>query len=176
MLDPYLPCDVPRQSGGSTQIPSLTGSAKPVFRDAHDRRHFSPKPNFRFDNSVPNRLLEQTRLSILSWNPGRRRGRDGAIEEHIAGAMARDCAPGCDRVPPARVPHGSLLHYPRRWLCCLVQQGHFSLEHQFQVHLPPRHKKWATSSREEGQSGWVLQAVISRRSEGFRVMASPTLP
>ena len=25
VLDPYLPCDVPRQSGGSTQIPSLTG-------------------------------------------------------------------------------------------------------------------------------------------------------
>ena len=25
LLDPYLPCDVPRQSGGSTQIPSLAG-------------------------------------------------------------------------------------------------------------------------------------------------------
>ena len=25
VLDPYLPCDVPRLSGGSTQIPSLTG-------------------------------------------------------------------------------------------------------------------------------------------------------
>ena len=24
-FDPYLPCDVPRQSDGSTQIPSLTG-------------------------------------------------------------------------------------------------------------------------------------------------------
>ena len=25
VLDPYLPCDVPRQSGGSTHIPFLTG-------------------------------------------------------------------------------------------------------------------------------------------------------
>ena len=25
ILSPYVPCDVPRQSGGSTQIPSLTG-------------------------------------------------------------------------------------------------------------------------------------------------------
>ena len=25
ILDPYLPCDVPRQSGGPTQVPSLTG-------------------------------------------------------------------------------------------------------------------------------------------------------
>ena len=42
-----------------------------------------PKPEYRFD-SVPNSLLEQTRLSILSWNPGPRRGREGAIEKHIA--------------------------------------------------------------------------------------------
>ena len=44
-----------------------------------------PKPENRFDKSVPSRLLEQRRLSILSWNPGPRRGREGAIEEHIAG-------------------------------------------------------------------------------------------
>ena len=24
ILDPYIPCDVPRQSGGATQVPSLT--------------------------------------------------------------------------------------------------------------------------------------------------------
>ena len=62
-----------------------SGSAKPVFRCAHDRRLSSPKPEYRFDNNRPNRLLEQTRLSVLSWNPGPRRGREGAIEEHIAG-------------------------------------------------------------------------------------------
>ena len=28
VLGPYLPCEVPRQSGGSTQIPSLTFSAR----------------------------------------------------------------------------------------------------------------------------------------------------
>ena len=35
VLDPHLPCDVPRQSGGSTRIPSLTGyEPKPVeFKD-----------------------------------------------------------------------------------------------------------------------------------------------
>ena len=30
-----------------------SGSAKPVFRGAHDRRHFPPKPEYRFDNNVP---------------------------------------------------------------------------------------------------------------------------
>ena len=32
ILDPYIPCDVPRQSGGSTQIPSLTVSWAGVRR------------------------------------------------------------------------------------------------------------------------------------------------
>ena len=59
-------------------------SAKPVYRSGHNRRHSSPEPECRFESNVPNRLLEQTRLSKLSWNPGPRRGREGAIEEHIA--------------------------------------------------------------------------------------------
>ena len=37
------------------------------------------------DNSKQNRQLEQTRISILSWNPGPRRGTPGAVEKHIAG-------------------------------------------------------------------------------------------
>ena len=60
------------------------GSAKPIYRDSHDRRHYSPNSEYRFNNDVPNRLLEQTRLSILNWNPGPRRGKEGAIEKHIA--------------------------------------------------------------------------------------------
>ena len=35
-LDPYVPCDVPRQSGGSTQIPSLT-EGRPLV--AHNTIH-----------------------------------------------------------------------------------------------------------------------------------------
>ena len=60
-------------------------SAKPVYCGAHDRRQFSPRPEYRFDTRAPNSFLEQARLSILSWNPGPRRGMEGAIEEHIAG-------------------------------------------------------------------------------------------
>ena len=59
-------------------------SANPVYRGAHDQRQFSAKHEYRFDNSVPNRLFEQIRLSISSCNPGPRRGREGEIEEHIA--------------------------------------------------------------------------------------------
>ena len=72
------------------------GNAKPVYRGAHDRKLHSLKLEYRFDNNVPNRLQEQTRLSILSWNQGPRRGREGAIEEHIAGKLARDCSSRSD--------------------------------------------------------------------------------
>ena len=44
----------------------------------------SSPPEYRF-TSRPNQLLERTRISILSWNPGPRRGTPGAIEKHIAG-------------------------------------------------------------------------------------------
>ena len=60
------------------------GLAKLVFRCARDRRLPSPKPEYRFDNNRPIHLLEQTRLlSVLSWNPWPRRGRDC---EHICAA------------------------------------------------------------------------------------------
>ena len=35
VLDPYLPCDVPRQSDGSTQIPSLTHFTKDEFESSN---------------------------------------------------------------------------------------------------------------------------------------------
>ena len=59
-------------------------SAKPVYCGAHDRSQFSPRPEYRFDTREPNSFLE-ARLGISSWNPGPRRGMEGAIEEHVAG-------------------------------------------------------------------------------------------
>ena len=42
--DPYVPCDVPRQSGGSTQIQSLTGyEPKSVEIDAIDTEAIEPE-------------------------------------------------------------------------------------------------------------------------------------
>ena len=43
-LDPYLPCDVSRQSGGSTQIPFLTGyEPKSVENKAFDTEAIEPE-------------------------------------------------------------------------------------------------------------------------------------
>ena len=91
-------------------------------------------------------LLEQIRLIILSWNPGPRRGTARTVEDHIAGKW--HIAARGDRVPATRAPHESLLHYPCRWLCCPVQQGHLSLGHQSRFSLPPRQQKWTAASRE----------------------------
>ena len=49
ILDPYIPCDVPRQSGGSTQIPSLTGyepklvEVKAIETDAIELEDLEPR-------------------------------------------------------------------------------------------------------------------------------------
>ena len=81
---------------------------------------FPPKPEYRFDNSVPNLSLEQTRLSILSWNPGPRRGREGAVEEHVAVKWHVIALQEPIEYLQHGVPRESLLHYPLCWLCCLV--------------------------------------------------------
>ena len=44
ILDPSIPCDVPRQSGGSTEIPSLTGDEpKSVENNAFDTEAIEPE-------------------------------------------------------------------------------------------------------------------------------------
>ena len=128
------------------------------------------KPEYRFNNNVPSRSLERTHLSILSWNPGLRRGREGAIEEHIAEkwhVIALQEA--------IEYLHESFLHYPSCWLCCLVEQRHLSLGHRCQVHVPPRHRKWATSNRERRtiRMGTTKPSSPVLHSGGYREMASP---
>ena len=103
------------------------GSAVLAFRKAYGTRNRSPQPKYRFDTSVPNRVLEQTRISILSWNPGPRRGKPGALDNHIAGKGHIIGLQRSDRVSPARVPHEPFLHYPLSRLRRLIQQRHFPL-------------------------------------------------
>ena len=57
----------------------------PAFCEAPARRHEPSSQEYRFYDDVPNRLTEQRRLSVYNWNPGPRRGKEGAIERHIAG-------------------------------------------------------------------------------------------
>ena len=54
------------------------------FREASARRHDTSSQEYHFDNNVPNRSLVQEQLSIYNWNPGPRRGKEGAYEKQIA--------------------------------------------------------------------------------------------
>ena len=54
-------------------------------REAPARKHSLSSLGYHFNKDIPNRLTEQTRLSVYSWNPGPRRGKEGAIERDIAG-------------------------------------------------------------------------------------------
>ena len=57
----------------------------PAFREAPARRHDPSLQEYRLNDKVPTRLTEQRRRSVYKWNPGPRRGKEGAIEKHIAG-------------------------------------------------------------------------------------------
>ena len=60
-------------------------SVNAAYRDAPATNHSTDRGENRFNNDKPNRLTEQRRLSVYNWNPGPRRGEEGAIEKQIAG-------------------------------------------------------------------------------------------
>ena len=64
---PLWRCPTHLQRCGTTwrakDVPNPS-SARPLKED------FSPQPKYRFDNNAPNRSVQQTRISILSWNLG----------------------------------------------------------------------------------------------------------
>ena len=77
--------------------------------ERHLVRRFSPQLKYCFDNNVPNCVLEQTRTSILSCNPGPRRGMEGTIEGHYAGKWhIIALQEASDRVLSPRLPHEPL--------------------------------------------------------------------
>ena len=55
------------------------------YREAAARRQESTTQEYFFDTNMPKRSHVQKRLSIYKWNPGPRRGKEGAIERQIAG-------------------------------------------------------------------------------------------
>ena len=77
VLDPYFPCDVPRQSGGSTQIASLTGcepksiETKVVETEAIEPEDLRAQKNWAWkeswDRSVSNTGKINEKLSLKMW-------------------------------------------------------------------------------------------------------------
>ena len=58
--------------------------ANPAFREAPAGKLSTSCQECHFNSDVPNQLTEPRRLSIFNWNPGPRRGKEGAIEKLFA--------------------------------------------------------------------------------------------
>ena len=139
------------------------GSAEPAFRKAYERRILL-HPKYRFDTSVPHRLLEQTRISIPSWNPGPRRGKPGAIEEHVAGKWHISAL---QEAIEDLQHEGLMIHfYITHFASCAVLFNKDTFHSDVQVNSVYIHDTRTGQQQvvKEGQSGWVCQAVISRAS------------
>ena len=138
------------------------GGAEPTFRKANERRNPSPQPKYRFGTSVPNRLLEQTRISILSWNPGPSRGKPGAIEEHIVGIWHIIALQEAIEY----LHHERLMNrfYITHFAGCAVLFNKDVFHSDVQVYPVYIHDTRTGQQQvvKEGQSGWVFQAVMSR--------------
>ena len=134
-----------------------------------------PMTEGSFHPSWSNRLLEQTRLSIPSWNPRPRRGREGAIEKHTAEkwrVIARQEA-------IEYLQHECLANHfcgtHHSGCAVLFNKDTFSLGHQSQVRSPSRHQKWATSSRERrtvrnGTTGRHLPCFVPKDTAQWQVL------
>ena len=55
-----------------------------AFRETPARKHSPFCQEYHFNKDIPNRLTEQTRLSVYNWKPRPRRGNEGAIARQIA--------------------------------------------------------------------------------------------
>ena len=137
------------------------GNAAPVFREAFEKTCLSSPPEYRF-TSRPTWLLEQTRISILSWNSGPRRGTPGAIEKHIAGKWH------IIEVQEAieYLQHDSLtnhFHISHHAGCAvLFNKDTFYPDVGVSSVYIHDTKNGLQQVIREGEAGWVFQAVVSR--------------
>ena len=126
---------VPRATLG-TSYGRVFKKATADFREASERRHDTPSQTNRFSKSMSNRSPVQKRLSVYSWNPGPRRGKEDAFEKQIVGRwhvitlqeaseyVDHDMLPSRFQVTHCGGMRDSL------------QQGHLLPQYRCQIHLP----------------------------------------
>ena len=150
------------------------GCAKSIFREAYERRHFLRQPKFSVDHNVPNRLLEQVRISILSWNPGPRRGKPGAIAEHIAGNWHVSALQEAIEYfqHECLTNHFYITHVSR----CAILVKKDILHSDMKVNSVHINDDRNGQQQADNQGGFYKPSSPVPRSEGYRAMVDPTLP
>ena len=136
-------------------------SVNAAFRDAPARKHATSCQEY---NDMPNRLTEQNRHSVYNWNPGPRRGKEGAIEKHIAGKWhiitLQEAIEYLEHELLTNRSHGT--HYGG---CAILFN-----EDTFYPNIDVKSIYLHDTRRDlpdqvmEGEQGWVLQGVLSRAS------------
>ena len=89
--DPYLPCDVPRQSGGSTRIPSLTGYEPQVIEPEDlEPGRIEPGRNLRTDPyQIQERLMRNNYQNPIAEDVDEF-GKVGVVMSYIQSQMHSD--------------------------------------------------------------------------------------
>ena len=84
----------------------------------------------------------------MSGSPGPRRGKEGAIEKHIAGKWHIIALQEAIEYLKLDNLTNHFLRDSLWWMCRTVQQGHFSLEHQSYLCLLTRYQRPAAAGRQ----------------------------
>ena len=131
------------------------------FREASERRHIASSQAYRLDKNVPNRSPVQKCLSIYNWNPGLRRGKEDAIERHIAGKWRVITLQEASEY----VDHDILtnrLHVTHYGGCAILYN-----KDTFYPNIDVKSIYLHDTRRDlpdqvlEGEQGWVMQGVLS---------------
>ena len=122
------------------------------YREISVRRQEVLAQEYFFESSVPNR---SKRLSVYNWNPGPRRGKEG-------NGILSPCRMRLSMLTtssPRTVPRNSL-----RGMCSAVRQGYFFADVKVKSIYLHDTRRGLPDKVMEGDSGWVLQGVLSRAS------------
>ena len=130
------------------------------YREAAARIQESTTQEYFFDANMPKRSYVQKRLSIYNWNPGPRRGKEGAIEKQIAGKWhVMTLQEAIDYVDHELLTNRfHVTHY--RGCAVLFNKDTFEVK---SIYLHDTRRELPDKVMEGGQ-GWVLQGVLSRAS------------
>ena len=115
-------------------------------------------------HSVPNRSSDRKRLSMYNWNPGPRRGREGALKKQIAGKWhVITLQEAIEYVDHELLTNGfPVTHYG---VCAVPFKNDtfFPDVEVKSIHLHDTRSELPDKVM-EGDQGWVLQGVLSRAS------------
>ena len=134
------------------------------FREASERRHDTSSQAYRFDRNLHHRSPVQKLLSIYSWNPGPRRGKEDAFEKQIAGKWhvitLQEASEYVDHDILTNRFH--VTHYGGCAILFNKDTFHTNVDVQ-SIYFKDTRRDLPDKVM-EGDQGWVLQGALSRAS------------